>query len=81
MDKFVAETPTDVYYIQKDGTWNWYMDKDGTITLASTKEVSDQAVDNADGTTTFTAVAENVKDKVKVVYGKNQRWRKKELLH
>ena len=46
------------------------MDKDGTITLASTKEVSDQAVDNADGTTTFTAVAENVKDKVKVVYGK-----------
>lgn len=70
LDKFVAETPTDVYYIQKDGTWNWYMDKDGTITLASTKEVSDQAVDNADGTTTFTAVAENVKDKVKVVYGK-----------
>ena len=47
------------------------MDKDGTITLASTKEVSDQAVDKCRWNYhNFTAVAENVKDKVKVVYGK-----------
>ena len=30
LSQYTAATPTDVYYIQKDGTWAYYLDADGT---------------------------------------------------
>lgn len=69
LNTFTKETPSDVYYIQKDGNWNWYLDAEGTTPLASIKKVEDQAIANANGTITFTAVAENA-NKVEVKYGK-----------
>ena len=68
LNTFTKETPSDVYYIQKDGTWNWYLDEEGKTLLSSLKKVEDKAISNANGTITFTAVAENA-NKVEVKYG------------
>lgn len=68
LSTFTKDTPSDVYYIQKDGTWNWYLDEEGKTLLSSLKKVEDKAISNANGTITFTAVAENA-NKVEVKYG------------
>ena len=73
LTKFTEDTPTDVYYLYKDGVWGWYMDQAGTITLASTKEVSESVTDNKDGSTTFTTIAADVTDKVQLVYGEKSK--------
>lgn len=69
LTKFKGDTPTDVYYLNKDGAWGWYMDQAGTTTLASTKVVTESVTNNANGTTTFTTIATGVTDKVQLVYG------------
>ena len=69
LNNFKKTTPTDVYYIKDtDGTWNWYMDAAGTITLESTKPVAEKATDNIDGTTIFTTIVEGNPEKVQVAY-------------
>ena len=69
LSNFKESTPTDVYYIQKDGTWGWFMDPEGNTTLDPTRMVSEKATDNINGTTIFTTVLEKEADKVQVVYG------------
>lgn len=71
LSNFVEATPTDVYYIQKDSKWKWYMDKEGTITLASTKPVAEKVTDNINGTTTFTTIAAGA-TQVELVYGNRE---------
>ena len=68
MNKYIGETPKDIYYLYKDNTWNWYMDPEGNTTLDSTKVVLETVNDNPDGTITFTTIASKA-DKVDLVYG------------
>lgn len=69
LSNFKKTTSTDVYCIKDtDGKWKWYMDEAGTITLESTKPVSEKATDNIDGTTTFTTIVEGTPEKVQLAY-------------
>lgn len=33
LSQYTEDTPTDVYYIQKDGQWDYYLDADGTTSV------------------------------------------------
>lgn len=68
---FNGATPTDVYYVNKNGTWGWYMDAAGKQSLDAYKTGTEKISTNKDGTLTFTTQIENADEntKVQLVYG------------
>lgn len=73
MAKYIGDISTDLYYIktgENDGKMvgEWYMDPNGEVTLASTREVSESVAVNKDGSLAFTTIVEGA-SKVELVYG------------